>query len=363
MKSRGLALICILTISASCGCTSYYEGSGKETQDEEADHQLRILDLRQPEEFAWGVYVYRSDRLEILADAGIPWFAYFLKWDETNPAEDEFDFSRLDEFLNKKEKLKLKAIMIVGVGYDYWVPDWIEGGIDNPKYTDYLARYLTALAEHANGEVEVWQLENELNQAALEIAITGKRKGDGWFNPERVKEVLARGAKALKSADPETPILVNANILPGWFAWSKRLVEEWDIEFDIFGLDYFPCYFLLHDPAWGDRAELFARLARTLKERVWFASTGYATYDECHTVEMQDEFLRKLAAAAKRAGASGLIWYELTERGEGYYNPCPAEFGEAELYPGLLYNDLSPKPAWFSLLALIDNDTTQSQHK
>ncbi|HDH97308.1 MAG TPA: hypothetical protein ENF73_06255 [Proteobacteria bacterium] len=131
--------------------------------------------------------------------------------------------------------------MVVGVGYDYWVPEWIEGGVDSPEYTDHLARYLAALAEHAGGRVDVWQVENELNQA-----------------------------------------------------------EEWNIDFDILGLDYFPCYFLLHDPAWGDRAELFARLALTLTDRVRFASTGYATYDECHTVEMQDDFLRRLAAASKR---------------------------------------------------------------
>ena len=56
-----------------------------------------------------------------------------------------------------------------------------------------------------------------------------------------------------------------------------------------------------------------------------------------------------------------MIWYELTERGENYYNPCPAQFGEAELYPGLLYRDLAPKPAWFTFIELVKGDATHAR--
>ncbi|HDH97309.1 MAG TPA: hypothetical protein ENF73_06260 [Proteobacteria bacterium] len=78
MKSRDLAIPCLLSILIVLGCTSYYGGTDAGASGEKSISS-RTSALRLPDEFVWGVYLYRVERLQILADAGIPWFAYFLK--------------------------------------------------------------------------------------------------------------------------------------------------------------------------------------------------------------------------------------------------------------------------------------------
>ncbi|MBI4362932.1 MAG: beta-galactosidase [Euryarchaeota archaeon] len=300
---------------------------------------------------AWGLNHLGSD-IERGRQVGLNWYRLGASWAQQERTPGVYDFSAMDTEMALARSKGFQVVATVGVGYAWDIPQWLkdQGGVNNPSYADYLARYVSAVARRYRGQVGAYQLENELNHIGLEQFFQTHRR-EGTWSDAKIRDILVKGSQAIRAADPGARILVNVESdNPNWWTFLARVTWEWKVSYDIIGIDMYPNY-LAVDPALGLALGPVVSTARTsFGRQVWVTETGYSTYETTgyfidgivdlkHTEDNQAAYLRYAVRASRDAGATGMFVYTTRDS-------TGTSFNNIEKYFGLLRADGTSKPAW-----------------
>ena len=104
----------------------------------------------------------RPGEMKMLSQAGFRWVRMDLKWDLTEPAKGQYDFTAYDRLTPSLDQYDLHSLFIL----DYTNPAYDNG---QPPHTDEarqaFARWAVAAAKHFAGRGVIWEIYNEPNIA------------------------------------------------------------------------------------------------------------------------------------------------------------------------------------------------------
>ena len=311
----------------------------------------------------WGLSQMGGSTAALGAELGVGWLRPTLSWRSVQPVLEpapltlaevqdaavvsawaaERDWSKLDAVLQAIVDGGLRPLPIVGHGFEGTLPrvDGEPADPDRLGKDQYLARqYLVtrAMVERYDGDgvddvpsglrVDLWQTENELNQAML-TAVLGWRTptfldgmSSAWADWEFLTQLLGTLRAAVLDADPtaltttnfHTDIHASVSADLGVPSWSDA-VAQWAGDaglMDIASLDAYPNYYQA-EPVAG--AVVGARVtevgARSGGMPVLVMETGYPTgpAERGYSDANQATFLADAVSSALAAGAMGFIWF------------------------------------------------------
>ena len=305
------------------------------------------FDINKTESFMLGIHYDPTTRSNIeqdlikIKETGFNWIRLHLAWKNVEKNKGEFDFKIYDHTINLAKNLNLKIIAIIGAGHTDLLPKWIlkEGSIDNPNYLNYLTVYAKNTVQRYTGKIDSWQIENELNHVAF-YKWVGWRTGK--WNETQIKQALETLANVTKALD-NAPIIINVIVdNPNWFSFLKKL-NEWKINYDIIGLDYYPNYLDDYTENPGDPSKAFLiydhiNKAKYFNKTVIVTETGYSTYNEKHNEINQALFIEKIVLASILSSIKLVVYYRYDDF---YYNTT-----DIEANFGLINYFNKPKLAW-----------------
>ncbi len=302
-----------------------------------------------------------SEGIAIARDAGAKIFRSTFAWGELEPNVQKLsltldqvrdpqvvadyiaqqDWTGWETRVQEAQTAGLAVLPIVGHGYSGNLP-WVAGEKATPDALgreEYLARqYLVTRATverfDADGEqdapgnprVDLWQIENEVNQAFL-TAVFGWRHPSflnafqsAWADTAFVQKLVEVLATAVRDADTEALTVANFHSdvhpqinrdfgQPAWWEW----LSDWHPFLDVVGLDAYPNYYVA-DPVQGDA---LAERIKTLTEHacgrpVIVMETGYPSgpaEQREFSEEKQAQYFEQAFESAVGAGASGFLWF------------------------------------------------------
>lgn len=104
----------------------------------------------------------RPGELKMISDAGFRWVRIDLKWDLTEPAPGQYDFTSYDRLLSALDQNGLRVLFIL----DYGNPAYDKG---EPPHTEQarlvFSRWAVVAAKHFAGRGVIWETYNEPNIA------------------------------------------------------------------------------------------------------------------------------------------------------------------------------------------------------
>lgn len=293
-------------------------------------------------EFMWGIHAYHvpfdsyklNERdLEIIASNGIGWVSIEFAWRDMERVKGIYEFSYFDMVVEAAQRNRLKIVGGLGNGYNgvrSCVPDWtLELGEE--EYVEALSKYIEKVVERYGGTVDYWKVENEPNVVNAHLL---SRWRVGKWSDERIFKILEESYKVIREFDPGSKIILSiSSSAPGWVDWLERVSV---LDFDIIGLQSYPCLFL-DSPENAASTAYEIRVAQNHRNDVIVLETGYHNFHR--TQEQQAQYIEEMVEAVLRAGGKGVLFYE--------YIDSPDEYPEQEKHFGLLENDRTPKKAWY----------------
>ncbi|MCH7827302.1 MAG: T9SS type A sorting domain-containing protein [Bacteroidetes bacterium] len=148
--------------------------------------------------------------------------------------------------------------------------------INKATYLAVLERHVRAVVRRLKNVINFWQIENELNQADLDVLTNTqssfKRNGSAWLHTQFLDDVFHTMANAIKIEDSTARITHNFHP----FRISK--IQDWKSYLDIIGLTYQP-NFQLALPVMGFSIGEMVKIAYDflggVSKPVWILSAGY----------------------------------------------------------------------------------------
>jgi polysaccharide biosynthesis protein PslG len=283
----------------------------------------------------------RPGEIKMLADAGVRWVRMDFKWDATERAKGEYDFSAYDRLMSALTPYKIRPLFIL----DYGNPLYDGGG---PPRSDEarraFARWAVAAAKHFAGHGVVWETYNEPNLKQF------------WQPGPNVDEYVALAlavGRALRSAVPNERLIgpgtsgvdfpfleacFKAGLLNYWSAVSVHPYRQSDPE--TAADDYCRLRKMIASYAPGKQIEIIS------------SEWGYSDIWRGMTEQKQSEYLARAMLTNAANGISISIWYDWRNDG--------ADPNEAEHHFGLVRNEYQPdrdqvfrpKPAYLAAQTL-----------
>ncbi len=349
-----------------------------------------------------------NEAFRIMDDVGLDGYRLELRWSdlqklaylggELDPADittenidslieddehwDTTAFLAIEEYLNNGFARDLGPFMAVGVGHQDRMPvdgsglgiapateEWeaAEGyiGVSASEYLYNLKIYAHTTVRKFAGEIEIWQIENELNAAGFAAAVPEWwRKGDLWREADFRNQVWDILVEAVRTEDPTALILQDLHMLG-----FMQGLEEWVVDMDIVGINYYPNQvsslpvmgFTVGEYVWAVRRAL---QGLGYKDKpVWLTETGYPGIEIDNppkeiiladdivyfSESRQEEYIETALKSAVDNGVSGFFYYSLVtqEDSAGSIN-TPMRFS------GMVHRDGTYKPALKSYANLYD---------
>jgi hypothetical protein len=253
------------------------------------------------------------------------------QWVRADVAELPSEYSFADIVTNAKNR----GIKVLGL-LDIWTMKW------NWNFTtkDWEIAVRTSVAQHKDN-VDAWEIWNEPEYPSNPITA------------ERYFEMLRTAYSIIKEYAPHSEVLMGGglNLNTGGDPWlardqafAKRLSELGAEQYaDGISFHAYPWTNKIADWVWQRYDESLGFYRSLFKKHleVWITETGYPAEVEGET--SQSAYLAKAVSFFGQRSADAVFWYEL--RDTAYSNPTPTF--------GLLTETLTPRPAFYSLQALL----------
>ena len=217
--------------------------------------------------------------------------------------------------------------------------------VSEDVYLYYLELYARAVVRRYQGQVDLWQAENEINAARFTEVYDWWRKGKSWtdesvggFQDQVVQllyNVVHEDDNAKSSLTP--PGTPNAQVIQDFHLLNMaRCLAQWENYYDIVGVNVYPNQFNAYpvfgfavgEMVWAAKRALTA--LGTPNKPVWLMETGYGVYFETETVSesiradlsanlqyynqgRQAQFLADAIESADKYGAEAFLWYRLAD--------------------------------------------------
>ena len=301
-----------------------------------------------PQDSPFGVCVHSlsEDTARLINLGGISWIRTDVFWDNIQPDRNSYRWERLDQILHLAEQNNLRVLPII----DYGVP-WAStaparaSDFEKTRYqpkTFAYENFVERLVERYKGSIHFWEIWNEPNI-------------DFWKSPKEEYAGFLKGSyEAIRKVDPDALVLMGG-LAGAPVDWLKTLSQNQAGEaFDIYNI---------HPYHFPDAPE--PRLPRELiafkaaadgrgAKPLWITEIGAPT--NMVTLEEQASFLVRDAVLALANGVTKFFWYELAD------DHINSKDREANF--GILFYDLSPKPAYVAyanLIRLLDGQKFKSK--
>jgi hypothetical protein len=277
------------------------------------------------------------------------------------------NWSKFDTCVSMLTAAGINIVFILGCGYIHNLP-YIANTAERISpdtvgwdyYLGDIYLYARAVVRRYGGDVQYWQIENELNAAGPTALLFGWRTLDlAWWHPVFLETLIATLASAVKieanlsGYDMYTIHNFHTDV-PGW----SYYLTAWLDYLDIVGIDSYPNY-LFGWPVLGETLGLKVELASILAtyydntteswvtKPVWVIETGYPTApaERAFNELRQAEYVESAALSALAAGADGFFIFTITSSEEVIYpwwEPQSVEAHWGLIKPEFVYTD-----AWY----------------
>jgi hypothetical protein len=295
----------------------------------------------------WNSYKYGSvadweKSIERMKEAGVGWVRMDFLWQDIEPEEGKFDFSRYDSIV---ELLSRNNIHLLGI-FNYsttWAASSRQWN-SPPDKNETFVRYAVKVIERYKGKVKHWEVWNEPDSATY------------WSGQDGLKsycKLLKDVYIAAKKADPDCKVL-NGGLANG-LASVNRLYDNGARDyFDILNIHFFESP--LHEGA-IKAVVAYPKLAYKVMMRngdahkkIWITEIGCPGIKRGVKTEnwwmgknpgekQQAEWLKKVYAELLKDGNVEKIFW-------AFFRDCYAHWGTGVDYFGIIRWDYSRKPAF-----------------
>ena len=274
----------------------------------------------------WAIGGPRFERDGTLADFPGEWptiaFTSLRLWDtrtawlNIEPADDAWDFSRLDQFVAKAELHGVRDILLVLGGTPRWAAaqvrpadaPWLgPGSASPPRAIEQWAQFVTKVAERYRGRITGYEIGNEPNSLTY------------WSGtPAQWAEQVRVAAQAIHRADPAATVIASGfSVRQGS---NVQKIEAWlramaGVRIDGISIHWYP-------RAGSDLGLTTAMIgsirraavAADLPSAIWITEMNVRGGGS-RSAEYQSRAVQGLASAAKAGGVEHCYWYAWTNLG------------------------------------------------
>jgi hypothetical protein len=288
--------------------------------------------------------------LDLLQELGVSMIRQDILWSDIHRGHLQYDFSKYDELISK---ISGRGLQVLGV-LQYNKVDLREGKevwSTPPESFEEFSAYVGAVVDQYKSKIKHWEIWNEPNLSVY------------WSGPQddlkSYSRLLKLSYEAAKKADP------TCSVLHGGLA--EPIVEgvihlyQQKAPFDILNIHPF---LNPHDPKSSERLHrIMTGVCEEMKKQneeekkiwitemgcpglpsdkmnlTWFGGDPVDEHKQADWLEKQYEWIQKYPTVEK------LFW--------AFYRDTENEFKDATDYMGLVRLDLTPKPAYSKMKALI----------
>jgi hypothetical protein len=309
-----------------------------------------------------------------LADAGVEWVREDLSWAATEPQNDQFDWSRIDNLMAAASRNQISVLGIVDYSAPWASSDPSGGGDPHypPTDLDEYAEFAREIAKRYGEQGTFWASRPDLTHRSLKALELWNEPWGTWFwksgpDPVRYADMAKRAATEIKAHAPDLEVLVPGDLLQvrsdgalvGWIDNVMLAEPALDTLVDAYSVHAYP-YPFTHgpyddrpDPRWDfQRLQVIDDTMKALGKGkpIWVTEVGWST-----VVNHSDGVSEATQADYVRGAIiSGLNDYPAVERVFIFtWDKDNGVVGDREGQFGLRHPDGSAKPAWNEIVALL----------
>ena len=181
---------------------------------------------------SWNKYKYPSQEdllkaIKLMKEAGISWVRMDFLWEEIEPKQGEFDFSKYDKIVDLAEKNNLNILGILDYSACWARAEvcWNAPPTQNSLFVNYAAKTIS----HFKDKVKYWEVWNEPDSRTY------------WSSQDGLKsycQLLKEVYVAAKAANPDCKIL-NGGLANGLASVNRLYDNGAKGYFDILNLHFF----------------------------------------------------------------------------------------------------------------------------
>lgn len=294
----------------------------------------------------------RSEEEFALLDAlGAQWLRIDFRWSNIEKVRGEWDFSSIDEFLNRAEAGGKKVLAIL----DYDTP-WLHEGKDtsrqiSPVELPLFLEYVKVVAERYGDRVGAFEIWNEPNTNRF------------WTGSDKFFfELTRQSLDVLNVISPETPVAVGSlfyNPIVGSRGYLKKLIKSGILDkADALSLHPYVLSSTVLESRILDARELIADAGYTTP--IWITEAGFPTggsYPNKVKLEKQGIEFAEALIGLSAAGVELITWYELFDS----KNPQEVEKdSSSEAFFGIVWPNYTWKPGAYPY-SVIANELSDAE--
>jgi len=296
----------------------------------------------------WNDYKYSGKQditraAKLMKEAGISWLRMDFLWEEIEPRQGEFDFSKYDEIVDlvTKNNLNILGLLNYSAPWAAACGEWNCPPKDNSLFVNYAAKVI----EHYKDKIKYWEVWNEPDSTVY------------WANQDGLKtycSLLKDVYIAAKEIDPDCKIL-NGGIANGLANVNKLYENGAKGYFDILNLHYFD------NPLEKDSIKAvvaYPKLAYKIMSRngdadkkIWITEIGCPGVKR--GLQVANWWIAKNPSELQQALWVKKVYTELLkDKNVGkifwaFFRDCKDHWNNGVDYFGLVRWDFSRKPAFF----------------
>jgi hypothetical protein len=267
----------------------------------------------------------------ILDELGIIWVRNDFSWNNIEPYDGVWNFSRFDHIVESNNRRGRKMIGILDYdtswlhqndGMEYFI-----SAEELPRYIDYVEKVVTRY----KGKVEAWEIWNEPN--------VGIRF---WKGPAKDFYALSKAAAAkIRECDPEAKIIAGS-----FWRVPTRFIKNMFASGALDDVDAISFHPYAATPArTAKQYDKFATLMQKMhySGEIWVTEVGYPTggiYPSRVSEAKLGGYIRDTFTALALRGARVIVWYHLSDTFTRDNTPKSLN---SELFFGLIYSDYKKK--------------------
>lgn len=239
----------------------------------------------------------------LLDDLGVRHIRIPVHWDEIEPADNSFDFSRIDWQVEEAKKRDTHILLAVGKKLPRWpechIPEWAKT-LSPEDQNEKLLRYISIsiLRYRDSSAISAWQIENEPFLPFGEC-------------PEMQKNLLENEIALVRALDSRPVVITDSGELSSWLPSLKHADIFGSTLYRIAWNDTFNRHISYPLPASFYRAkQTFARLfgeakpmiVTELQGETWNKKMPYEISVEEQYISMNPDRFQKILSYASRTG-------------------------------------------------------------
>lgn len=278
-----------------------------------------------------------------LRNVGIDYVRFWLQWNFIQPrlqcsSPSNYEWSRMDSFMEALKKGGLEVIPVIGCGYHRMLPEGVDPDVNPSAYVKAIHEVARSIVHRYRGLVKIWQIENEPNWWFAHYA-AGWRRGVVWIDPEaKFRRALLKSLRdAVYAEDESASVMVNLEV--------DRALKDLSFyaEFcDIIGLDYYPNYSHAKPVETSSLTSKAKKMFQEAERRLMVCETGYPSGPRImgYSEELQALYVKKLLEVV--ADLSFIEAVSIWRLSDSEWRSFP----EQENHFGLIRANGVPKPSW-----------------